>query len=52
MTSTLSSSKFADLTTTGHSAGDNIYAATLFTYNDGKDWWLKNTSSLKAQTKV
>ena len=46
-TSTLSSSKFADLTTTGHAAGDNVYAAILFTYNDGsKDWYLENTATM------
>ena len=46
-TSTLSSSKFADLTTSGHSAGDNVYAAILFTYNDGsKDWYLENTAAI------
>ena len=45
--SSLSSSKFADLTTSGHAAGDNVYAAILFTYNDGsKDWYLENTAAL------
>ena len=47
-TSTLSSSKFADLTTSGHSASETVYAAILFTYNDGsKDWWLENTATVQ-----
>ena len=47
-TSTLSSSKFADLTTTGHAASSTAYAAILFTYNDGsKDWWLENTATVQ-----
>lgn len=44
--STLSSSKFT-LATSGHSAGDTVYAAILFTYNDGtKDWWLENYATV------
>ena len=47
-TSTLSSSKFAVLTTTGHAASSTAYAAILFTYNDGsKDWWLENTATVE-----
>ena len=48
-TSTLSSSKFADLTTTGNAASENVYAAILITYKDGdgKDWYLENTATTK-----
>ena len=40
----LSSSKFADLESTGHAASETVYAAILFTYKDGdgKDWYLEN----------
>ena len=46
-TSTLSSSKFSNLTTTGHAAKDTVYAAILITYIDGagKDWYLENTAT-------
>ena len=46
--STLTSSKFADLTTDGHAAGKDVYAAILFTYIDsaGKKWYLENTASV------
>ena len=46
-TSTLSSSKFATLTTEGHAASETVYAAILFTYNDGnKDWYLENYATV------
>ena len=45
--STLSSSKFGKLTTTGHAASETVYAAILFTYNDGsKDWYLENYATV------
>ena len=45
--STLSSSKFGDLETSGHAANSTVYAAILFTYKDGdgKDWYLENTAT-------
>ena len=47
-TSSLSSSKFADLTTEGHAASSTAYAAILITYNDGsKDWYLENTATVE-----
>ena len=46
--STLSSSKFGDLTSTGHAASKTVYAAILFTYTDGtgKDWYLENYATV------
>ena len=46
-TSTLGSSKFAALTSTGHDAGSTAYAAILITYTDadGKQWVLENTAT-------
>ena len=45
-TSTLSSSKFSTVQTSGHAASETVDAAILFTYNDGsKDWWLENTAA-------
>ena len=46
-TSTLSSSKFANLVSDGHAASSTAYAAILITYTDGdgKDWWLENTAT-------
>lgn len=46
-TSTLSSSKFSAVQTSGHAASETVDAAILFTYNDGnKDWWLENTAAI------
>ena len=46
--STLTSSKFADLTTTGHAASETVYAAVLITYTDsnGQQWALENTATV------
>ena len=48
-TSSLSSSKFAALTTDGYSASSTAYAAILFTYTDGagKEWYLENLASVE-----
>ena len=38
-----SSSKFADLTTDGYSAGSTVYAAVITTYKEGeKTWYTEN----------
>ena len=44
----LSSSKFADLESTGHAASETVYAAVLCTYKDGagKDWYLENYATV------
>ena len=46
-TSTLSSSKFSTLVTSGHAASSTAYAAIIITYTDGdgKDWYLENTAT-------
>lgn len=46
--SSLSSSKFGDLTSSGHAASETVYAAILFTYKDGagKDWYLENYATV------
>ena len=48
-TSSLSSSKFAALTTDGYAASSTAYAAILFTYTDGagKEWYLENLASVE-----
>ena len=49
--STLSSSKFGALSSSGHAASETVYAAVIFTYKDGagKDWYLENyaTTTIK-----
>ncbi len=47
-TSTLSSSKFATLTTDGYAANSTAYSAILITYKDadGKDWYLENMAKV------
>ena len=46
-TSTLSSSKFSSVATSGYAAKETAYVAILFTYNDGsKDWYLENTAAV------
>ena len=46
-TTSLKSSKFSTLETTGHAASSTAYAAILFTYTDsaGKEWYLENTAT-------
>ena len=46
-TTTLSSSKFSAVSTSGYAAKETVYAAILITYTDGdgKDWYLENMAT-------